>query len=108
MLCNNLPPAFQQFIDDDVLMGDLAGESVGGVEIHGVEDVSLRVLAECFERGPVKHRAAVAVVNVLLHEHMTGTGDLLLQLNDLALDRLLLLLLVRAHPLEHLTKRLNR
>jgi|GraSoi2013_100cm_1033763.scaffolds.fasta_scaffold204059_1 hypothetical protein len=70
--------------------------------------VSLRVLAECFERGPVKHRAAVAVVNVLLHEHMTGTGDLLLQLNDLALDRLLLLLLVRAHPLEHLTKRLNR
>ena len=84
MLCNNLPPAFQQFIDDDVLMGDLAGETVGGVEIHGVEDVSLRVLAECFERGPVKHRAAVAVVDVLFDEHVAGERDLLLELAVIA------------------------
>ena len=50
MLCNNHLPALQQFIDDDVLMGDLARETVGGVEIHGVEDVSLRVLAQFLVR----------------------------------------------------------
>ena len=60
--------------------------------------VSLRVLAECFERGPVKHRAAVAVVNVFLHEHVAGARDLLLQFEHLAFDRLLLLLPIRAYP----------
>jgi len=76
----------QQFIDDDGLVRDLAGKPVGGVEIYRVVHIALRVTPQLFESGAVEHRAAVAVVNVFLHQDVAGTGDLLLELYDLALD----------------------
>jgi len=76
-------------------MGDLAGEAVGRVEIYRVEGFSLRVPAQLSEPRAVKDRAAVPVVNVFFDEDMSGTRDLLLQLEYLALDRLLLP--IRAH-----------
>ena len=47
--------------------------------------------------GPIHHCARVSVVYVLLDEHVTGGGDLPLQLDDPALNGALLPLSVCAH-----------
>ncbi len=61
---DDLLPAPQQFVNDDVLVGDLAGETVGGVEIYRVVRIALRVSVQVFKRRAVEHLAAVPVVNV--------------------------------------------
>jgi hypothetical protein len=59
--------------------------------------VALQFLAQLFQSRPVHFCPAVPVVNVFLDEHMPRRDDLALQLDDLALDRLLLLLPLGAH-----------
>jgi hypothetical protein len=58
---DDLPPAPQEFVNDDVLVGHLPGEAVGGVEIYRVEDVSLGVLPQRFKCGPVEHCGPIEV-----------------------------------------------
>jgi hypothetical protein len=69
----------------------------GVQEVDAVEEWGLNVPAQLVEGGAVQPRAAVPVIDTLLHENGARLFDLAFQFSDLTLDRALFLLQIRAH-----------
>jgi hypothetical protein len=94
---NELLPLLQDLGNDDDLVGDITRDAVSVQEIDAVEKRRLHVPTQLLERGTIQSRSAVPVIDVFLHENGAGLFDLAFQFSDLALDRALFLLKIRAH-----------
>jgi hypothetical protein len=69
-----------------VVVGTHPCNAVGVQELDHIVHITLRILAQPVECGPIEQRTGNAVVGVFLHEHMTGGCDLPLQFRNLAFD----------------------
>ena len=88
----------QHLADDDRLVDHGARNTVCREEIDHVEDVGPQIPPQLLQGRAIHAAAGVAVVDVLFDQHVTGGSDLPSQLGDLAFDRPLLFLRIRAHP----------
>jgi len=92
-------PGALQLLDDDVLVGVVAGEPVGGEDEHAVQLAAPHGVAQALQPRPVEPRAAVTVVEVpvLRRDGEPVLGGVGGERRHLAGDRPLLLLLGRGN-----------
>jgi hypothetical protein len=96
----DLAPGALELFDHDVLVGIVAGQSVGGQDQDLVELSTSGGIPELVQARPIQPSAAVAVVDepILGDEVEHVLGRVRLQRGELALDRALLLLLSGGNP----------
>jgi hypothetical protein len=82
----------QKFANNDGLVRHVTGDPIRVQEIDHVKQIGLEIVPHLIEAGTIKHRAAVAVVDVLLYEHRARRCDLPFELQHLAINGAVLLL----------------
>ena len=77
---DDLFSALTQFVDDDGLICDLAGNAIGAVEIDRVEQIGFQISSHLIKGGAIKQLAANSVVDVFLDEY--GSAASICRLNS--------------------------
>jgi hypothetical protein len=97
-LDDDLLAVLEELAEDDSLIRNVTGDAIRVEEVHGVEQRGSYIPPQRLEPRPVEQGTAVAVVDILPHEHIARGSDLSLKLEHLALDGPFFLLSIGAHP----------